>query len=54
MFRNIVRFGMALVSVALLGFAAVALTADEIMDMVDAEADAQAAKAACCLRFDLQ
>ena len=42
MIKNIVRLGMTLVSVALLGLTVAALTADEIMNMVDAEADAQA------------
>lgn len=42
MFKNIVKLGMTLVSVALLGLTAVALTADEIMDMVDVEAAALA------------
>ena len=42
MFKNIAKLGMTLLSVALLGLAAVALTADEIMDMVDTEADVQA------------
>ncbi|MCK4356966.1 outer membrane lipoprotein-sorting protein [Candidatus Bipolaricaulota bacterium] len=42
MFKNIVKLGMTLISVALLGLTVVALTADEIMDMVDAEADALA------------
>ena len=41
MLKNIAITGMALVSVALLGLTTAALTADEIMDMVDAEADAQ-------------
>lgn len=42
MFKNIAVLGMTLLSVALLGLTVVALTADEIMDMVDAEADALA------------
>ena len=53
MLKNIMRLGMTLVSVALLGFAAAALTADEIMDMVDAEADAQAeGSMISTIRFD--
>jgi len=39
MSKNIVKLGIALASVALLGLTVVALTADEIMDKVDAEAD---------------
>lgn len=42
MFKNMMKLGMTLFGVALIGLAAVALTADEIMDMVDAEADALA------------
>ena len=42
MFKNIVKLGVIVASVALLGLTVVALTADEIMDMVDAEADALA------------
>ncbi len=42
MFKNIVKLGVIVVSVALLGLTAAALTADKIMDMVDAEADALA------------
>ncbi|MFC2108872.1 outer membrane lipoprotein-sorting protein [Candidatus Bipolaricaulota bacterium] len=42
MFKSIAVLGMTLLSVALLGLTVVALTADEIMDMVDAEADALA------------
>ncbi len=53
MFRNIVRLGMTLVSVAMLGLTAAALTADEIMDMVDAEADALAeGSMISIIRFD--
>ena len=39
MFKNIVKLGVTFISVALLGLSAAALTADEIMDMVDVEAD---------------
>ncbi|MFC2105196.1 outer membrane lipoprotein-sorting protein [Candidatus Bipolaricaulota bacterium] len=53
MFKNIAIIGMALVSVALLGLTTAALTADEIMDMVDAEADAQAeGSMVSIIRFD--
>jgi len=53
MFKNIAKLGMTLLSVALLGLTAAALTADEIMDMVDAEADAQAAGSMISIiRFD--
>ena len=40
MLKKLAQFGITLFSVALLGLTVVALTADEIMDMVDAEADA--------------
>lgn len=39
MFKNIVKLGMTLVIVVLLGLTVVALTGDEILDMMDAEAD---------------
>ncbi|MFC2079231.1 outer membrane lipoprotein-sorting protein [Candidatus Bipolaricaulota bacterium] len=53
MFKNIAKLGIALFSVALLGITAVALTADEIMDMVDAEADALAeGSMISIIRFD--
>ncbi|MEA1870871.1 MAG: outer membrane lipoprotein-sorting protein [Candidatus Bipolaricaulota bacterium] len=53
MLKNIVRLGITLVSVALLGLTAVALTADEIMDMVDTEADALAeGSMVSIIRFD--
>lgn len=53
MFKNIVKLGVIVVSVALLGLTAVALTADEIMDMVDAEADALAeGSMISIIRFD--
>ena len=53
MLKNIAITGMALVSVALLGLTTAALTADEIMDMVDAEADAQAeGSMVSIIRFD--
>jgi len=42
MLKNIARLGMTFVSLVLLGLTAVALTADEIMDMVNAESDALA------------
>ena len=42
MFKRLATIGMTLFSVALLSIATVALTADEILDMVDAEADALA------------
>ena len=53
MFKNTAKLGMALLSVALLGLAAAALTADEILDMVDAEADALAeGSMVSTIRFD--
>lgn len=53
MLKNIAKFGIILFSVAVLGIAVVALTADEIMDRVDAEADAQAAGSmVSIIRFD--
>ncbi len=53
MFKNIAKFGMTLFSVALLGLTVTALTADEIMDMVDAEADALAeGSMISIIRFD--
>jgi len=53
MFKNIVKLGVIVVSVALLGLTAAALTADEIMDMVDAEADALAeGSMISIIRFD--
>lgn len=53
MFKKLARFGITLFSVALLGVTVAALTADEIMDMVDAEADAQAAGSMISImRFD--
>lgn len=53
MVKNIMKLGITLFSVVLLGLAAVALTADEIMEMVDAEADAQAeGSMISIIRFD--
>ncbi len=53
MFKNIARLGVIVVSVALLGLTATALTADEIMDLVDAEADALAeGSMISIIRFD--
>lgn len=53
MFKNMARLGMTLVSVVLLGLTAAALTADEIMEMVDAEADTLAAGSMISIiRFD--
>lgn len=53
MFKNILKLGMTLFSVALLGLTAAALTADEIMDMVDAESDALAeGSMISIIRFD--
>lgn len=53
MLKNIARLGITLLSVVLLGLTVVALTADEIMDMVDAEADALAeGSMISIIRFD--
>jgi hypothetical protein len=53
MFKNIVKLGMTLISVVLLGLSTAALTADEIMDMVDVEADALAeGSTISIIRFD--
>jgi len=53
MFKKLTTIGMALFSVALLSVMAVALTADEILDMVDAEADTLAeGSMISIIRFD--
>ena len=53
MFKNIVKLGVIFISVALLGLSAVALTADEIMNMVDVEADVLAeGSTISIIRFD--
>lgn len=53
MFKRLATIGMTLFSVALLSIATVALTADEILDMVDAEADALAeGSMVSIIRFD--
>ena len=53
MLKNIAKLGMTLFSVALLGLTTMAFTADEIMDMMDTEADALAAGSMISIiRFD--
>jgi len=53
MLKNIAILGMTLFSVALLGLATAAMTADEIMDMVDTEADTLAeGSMISIIRFD--
>jgi len=53
MFKKLSTIGMTLFAVALLSVAAVALTADEILDMVEVEADALAeGSMVSIIRFD--
>jgi outer membrane lipoprotein-sorting protein len=53
MFRNTARIGLILLGVALLGWTVLAETADEILDRMDAEADALAAGSMISIiRFD--